>query len=112
MKEISSYKKVHPKLHLIVLSDEELAEVRKASKEYHAHLPENNAYRAVLSLSCSKDEAAVLRIVAARRGESLSSWLRGAAITRAYLDELAEFQPADGVSIEQRAGDILAYFLG
>lgn len=112
MKEISSYKKVHPRLHLVILKDEELKEVRRISKEYHAHLPENNTNRVILSLSVSSEEAGALRCVAARQGKTLSSWLRAAAIDKAYFDELAEFKPADGISTEQRAGDLLAYFLG
>lgn len=112
MKEISTYKKVHPRLHLVILKDEELKEVRRISKEYHAHLPENNTNRVILSLSVSSEEAGALRCVAARQGKTLSSWLRAAAIDKAYFDELAEFKPADGVSTEQRAGDLLAYFLG
>lgn len=112
MKEISSYKKVHPKMHLVILKDDELAAVRKATKEYHAHLPENNTNRVILSLSVSSEEAGILRIVAARNGKTLSSWLRAAAIDKAYLDELAEYKPADGITSEQRAGDLLAYFLG
>lgn len=112
MKEISSYKRVHPHLHLVILKEEELEEIRRISKEYHAHLPENNTNRAILSCSVSSEEAGVLRIVAARQGRTLSNWLRAAAIDKAYFDELAEFKPADGVSTEQRAGEILAYFLG
>lgn len=112
MKEISSYKKVHPKLHLVILKDEELQEIRRISKEYHAHLPENNTNRVVLSLSVSSEEAGILRCVAARQGKSLSSWLRLAAIDKAYFCELAEQKPTDGVTTEQRAGDLLAYFLG
>lgn len=112
MKEISSYKKIHPKCHLIILKDEELQAVRRASRLYHAHLPENNTNRVILSMSVSSEEAGALRMVAARQGKTLSSWLRAAAIDKAYFDELAEFRPADGVSTEQRAGDLLAYFLG
>lgn len=112
MKEISAYKKVHPRLHLVILKEEELQEVRRISKEYHAHLPENNTNRVILSLSVSSEEAGVLRCVAARAGKTLSSWLRAAAIDKAYFEELAEFKPGEGVSTEQRAGDLLAYFLG
>lgn len=112
MKEISSYKKIHPKLHLVILQDGELEEVRKAARNFHAHLPENNTNRAILSLSVSTEEAAVLRIVSARAGKRLSAWLRAAAIDKAYLDELAEYKPADGITTEQRAGDLLAAFIG
>ena len=111
MKEISSYKKVHPRLHLVLLKDEELAAVRKASKEYHAHLPENNTNRVILSCSVSGEEAGALRISSARAGKTLSAWLREAAIDKAYFQELAEFKPGDGITSEQRAGDLLAYFL-
>lgn len=112
MKEISSYKKVHPHLHLIILKDDELKEVRRISKEYHAHLPENNTNRVILSCSVSSEEAGALRISSARAGKTLSAWLREAAIDKAYFQELAEFQPGDGITSEQRAGEILAYFLG
>lgn len=112
MKEISSYKKIHPRLHLVILKDEELKEVRRISKQYHAHLPENNTNRVILSCSVSSEEAGALRCVAARQGKTLSGWLRAAAIDKAYLDELSEYKPADGITTEQRAGEILAYFLG
>lgn len=112
MKEISSYKKIHPKMHLIICKEEELKEFRRISKEYHAHLPKNNTNRVILSFSCSSEEAGALRIVAARSGKTLSKWLRHAAIDKAYFEELAEFQPGDGYSSEERAGDLLAHFLG
>lgn len=111
MKEISSYKKVHPRLHLVILKDEELEAVRKASKLYHAHLPENNTNRVILSCSVSNEEAGALRLSSARAGKTLSSWLREAAIDKAYFQELAEYKPGDGLTSEQRAGDLLAYFL-
>ena len=112
MKEISSYKKVHPRLHLVILKDEELKEVRRISKEYHAHLPENNTNRVILSCSVSSEEAGALRIASARAGKTISAWLREAGIDKAYFQELAEYKPGDGITSEQRAGDLLAYFLG
>lgn len=112
MKEISSYKKIHPRLHLVILKDEELQAVRRISKEYHAHLPENNTNRVILSCSVSSEEAGALRISSARAGKTLSAWLREAGIDKAYFQELAEYKPGDGLTTEQRAGDLLAYFLG
>ncbi len=110
MKEISSYKKVHPKLHLIIVSDDELAAVRKKSKEYYAHLPENNTNRAIISSNCSSDEADVLRFVAARQRKSLSAWLREAAIQKAYCAECA-YDPGENPSVEEMAGELLSRFL-
>lgn len=111
-KEIRAYSKLHPNSHLIIVEEDELAEIRHASKECHAHRPENNANRAIISASVSTAEAGIFRVEAARRGMTLSAWLRASAIDKTYLDELAEFKPADGITTEQRAGDILAYFLG
>lgn len=112
MKEISSYKKIHPKLHLVILKDEELQAVRKASKLYHAHLPENNTNRAILSLSVSSEEAGILRIVAGRAGKTMSAWLRESAIEKAFADELTDRIPPDRTAIEIKAGELLSAFLG
>lgn len=112
MKEICSYKKIHPKLHLVILKDEELQAVRKASKLYHAHLPENNTNRAILSLSVSSEEAGILRIVAGRAGSTMSAWLREAAIQKAFSDEMTVNRPPDKTEIELKAGELLSAFLG
>ena len=112
MKEISSYKKVHPKLHLVILKDEELQAVRKASKLYHAHSPENNTNRVILSLSVSSEEAGILRIVAGRAGRTMSAWLREAAIQKAYTEELTDCIPENRTSAEVKAGELLSAFLG
>lgn len=110
MKEISSYKKVHPHLHLILVKDGELAAIRKKSKEYHAHLPENNTNRAIISSNCSTDEARVLRFVAARKRMTLSAWLREAAIEKAFREECAEDLP-ENPEIEALAAELLWRFL-
>ena len=110
MKEISAYKKIHPKLHLIIVKEDELAAIRKKSKEYHAHLPENNTNRAILSSNCSKDEAGVLRFVAARKRMTLSAWLREAAIEKAYREECSEEMP-ENPDYEALAAELLWRFL-
>ena len=111
MKEIHSYKKVHPNHHLIIVRDDELQAIRKKSKEFHAHLPENNTNRVILSLSVSSEEAGMIRIVAARAGKKVSQWLRGAAIFRAYRDELTPAPSLSDDNLEEKAGDLLAFFI-
>lgn len=112
MKEIHAYKKVNPGSHLIIVKDKELEAIRKKSKEYHAHLPENNTNRAILSCSVSSEEAGVLRIVAARSGKTLSAWLREAGIFKAFRDELTPAPTLSESRIECMAGDVLEVFLG
>lgn len=111
MKEIHSYKKVHPNHHLIVVRDDELQAVRTKSKQFFAHLPENNTNRVILSMSVSAEEAGALRIVAARAGKRMSQWLRAAAIYKAFRDELTPAPPLDDDILEAHAGELLEYFL-
>ena len=111
MKEIHAYKKVNPGHHMVVLSDMELLEVRKASRNFHAHLPENNTNRAILSCSVSSEEAGVFRVLAARSGRTLSAWLRSAAVYWAYRENLTNALPIGEEKIEKLAGELLEFVI-